>query len=326
MSEERKAKEIIKDLKKRKTLLERMTERMIPRAFERPPVAASAKLFAYFDIPDPYSPILKKPKKWKTEIGSSALILGENRREVARHAKVPDLKPKAPVQEQAPHQFRPQGVPPAQSREENKPPPPPAPPPKPSHGEFGGKKQHGLVGKLPMRPDISIPDSKQAGSKQTNTASAQPQKASHQPTRQFASPKGRGMTNRGVIPVRPTTESNANSPLIPSPDEISSRRPPVIGRGEQQDNNSGSFRMRRTKITRQEPIVRDIVASEINSNVDPKLAALSVPEPQKAEETSSLERSMKQHKAPSSMGLDDLFGFGGQDEGRMKMPKRTKKK
>lgn len=311
MSEERKAKEILKDLTKRKTLLERMTERMIPRAFERISVASSARLFEYFDIPDPYSPILKKPKKWRTEIGSSALILGENRREVAPHAKVPELKSKKPQAQQAPNQFRPQGIPQASRREERKPPPPP--PPKPTHGEFGGKNQHGLVGKLPMRPDLKIPDPKNSGTKP-----AEASQASSIPKRQFASPKGRGMTNRGVTPKRVSkTNAPASSPARPTPEEIASRRPPVIGRG-QQPAQTGSFRMKRTKITRRDPVVREIAKPE-----DMKAKA---PESPKTEETPKVERSMKHHKPPSSMGLDDLFGFGGQDEGRMKMPKRTKKK
>ena len=314
MSEERKAKEILKELQKRKTLLERMTERMIPRAFERVPVASSARLFAYFDIPDPYSPILQKPKKWKTDIGSSALILGENRREVARHAKVPELKPKKTQQAQtSPQQFRPQGIPQAQRREERKPPPPP--PPKPTRGEFGGKQSHGLVGKLPMRPDINLSDPKQAETKQPTSSSQKAAKTSA-PARQFASPKGRGMTNRAVITPR-ASGSNSAPPKRPTPEEIASRRPPVIGRG-QPAGNSGSFRMKRTKISKQTPVVREINKPE---NLD-----MSTQEPPRVEEKTTVERSMKQHKAPSSMGLDDLFGFGGQDEGRMKMPKRTKKK
>ena len=76
--------------------------------------------------------------------------------------------------------------------------------------------------------------------------------------------------------------------------------------------------MKRTKITKQEPVVRELTKS--------KEMATKTPEPQKAEEAPKVERSMKHHKPASSMGLDDLFGFGGQDEGRMKMPKRTKKK
>ena len=73
MSERRKAK-IIKDLQKRKTLLERMTEDD-PRAFERcSSLASSAKLFGYFLIFRSYSQSTKT--KWKTEIGSSALIFG----------------------------------------------------------------------------------------------------------------------------------------------------------------------------------------------------------------------------------------------------------
>jgi len=311
MNQERKAKDIIKDLPKRRTLLEKMTERMIPRAFERPPVASSARLFEYFDIPDPYSPILKKPKKWKTEIGTSALILGENRREVARHAKVPELKPKKKEPAIAPHQFRPQGIPNAAVRQESKPPPPP--PPKPNRGEFGRGQKHGLVGKLPMRPDLNPAVSQKADTRTPMSSSMETNRGSPMPTRQFASPKGRG-ANRMTASSQ---KSGKPKPVASSSEEIAARTPPVIRR-EQSQANTGSFRMKRTKITSQSPVEREIAT--------PKAPPSSISESIQKEEAPAVERSIKQHKAPSAMGLDDLFGFGGQEEGRMKMPKRTKKK
>ena len=311
MSEEPKAKDILEELTKRRTLLERMTERMLPRAFRRISVASSARLFDYFDVPDPYSPILQKRKKWKSEIGTSALILGENRREVAPHSKVPDLKPKKSEVQNAPQQFRPQGIPSAPRREESRPPPPP---PKPSHNEFGSGQKHGLVGKLPMRPDMQKPDTtnpnatpvaKPPPRSSSTTASRPSERPMPAPTRQFASPKGRGKVNRGLPP------SGGSGGQRPSPEELASRRPPVTS-GQQKQAKTDGLRMKRTKITKRSPVIREVVK--------PVEVRAEVPE------SPQIDHSPKQHRPASSMDLDDLFGFGGQDEGRINMPKRTKKK
>ena len=81
---EPKAKQILSEFAGRLTLVERMTARLRPL---RPPVCTSRRLFDYFELPDPYHPIdFNKP--YKPDIGPSKLILGENRRPVAPHAKV----------------------------------------------------------------------------------------------------------------------------------------------------------------------------------------------------------------------------------------------
>lgn len=153
---ELKAKQILSEFEGRLTLIEKMTARLRPL---RPPVCTSRRLFDYFELPDPYHPIdFNKP--YKPDIGPSKLVLGENRRPVAPHAKVPELKPRiGDDKPKAPQAFRPQGVPSAATREPSRTastprPVPKAVQPKPNQKpEFGKQKGHAVT-KLPVRPDI----------------------------------------------------------------------------------------------------------------------------------------------------------------------------
>ena len=158
--QEPRAKQILSEFAGRQTLVERMTSRLRPL---RPPVCTSRRLFDYFEIPDPYHPI-DYNKPYKPEVGPTKLILGENRRPVAPHAKVPELKPRIESNKpKAPQAFRPQGIPSAATREPSRTAPTPRPPqnarpavqPKPNQKpEFGQRKGH-AVAKLPVRPDLN---------------------------------------------------------------------------------------------------------------------------------------------------------------------------
>jgi hypothetical protein len=167
-----------------------------------------------------------------------------------------------------------------------------------------------------MRPDMKAPDPNSSAVKSVAQAVTKPSSSpasrptarpSPVPLRQFASPKGRGKLNRGLPP--------SGTSARPSPEELASRRPPVTS-SQQKQARTDSLRMKRTKITKKSPVIRDISK--------PVEAQTEIPKPPKTE-MPPVEHS-PQHRPTNSMDLDDLFGFGGQDEGRVKMPKRTKKK
>ena len=170
---ELRAKDLLATMKPRKSLAERMLTRMAGRAFERPPVATSSRLYDYFDVPDPYAPKPHKDK-WEAKLGPTALRLGENRRQPAPHMKVKDPNQKKKAQ-QKPQQFRPQGIPQAKTRSEA---PRPSPPPLEKQSqlskEFGFKSQHKLVGKLPVRPDMAAQIEAQREQQKGKTSLAPP--------------------------------------------------------------------------------------------------------------------------------------------------------
>ena len=212
---ELKAKQILSEFDGRLTLVERMTARLRPL---RPPVCTSRKLFDYFELPDPYHPIdFNKP--YKPDIGPSKLILGENRRPVAPHAKVPELKPRIEsAKSKSPQAFRPQGVPTAATRDPSRTAPPPRPTPKPvqpkpnQKPEFGQQKGH-AVAKLPIRPDIDEVSGAQSTTKGPNAGT----------------PK--------QVPINRS---------IPKPQS----RP--------QKSRTGNMRMRRSTITNSQPVVKSL--------------------------------------------------------------------
>ena len=212
---EPKAKQIMSEFAGRLTLVEQMTARLRPL---RPPVCTSRKLFDYFELPDPYHPIdFNKP--YKPDVGPSKLILGENRRPVAPHAKVPELKPRIESDKpKAPQAFRPQGIPSAATREPSRTAPPPRPmpkavQPKPNQKpEFGQQKGH-AVAKLPVRPDIGEVSGGQS------------------------IPKG---TSAGTSKQAPINRS------IPKP------------QSKVQKSRTGNMRMRRSTITNSQPVVKSL--------------------------------------------------------------------
>ncbi len=212
---ELKAKQILSEFEGRLTLVERMTARLRPL---RPPVCTSRRLFDYFEIPDPYHP-LDYNKPYKPEVGPSKLILGENRRPVAPHAKVPELKPRIETDKpKAPQAFRPQGIPSAATREPSRTPPTPRPQPKAvqpkpnQKPEFGQQKGH-AVAKLPVRPDIST-----VSGGNRSTAAANQSGPNQEPI------------NRSI--PRPT--------------------------GSTQKSRSGNMRMRRSTISNSQPVVKQV--------------------------------------------------------------------
>ena len=83
-------KESIKELVERPLLGHRLLKTVGRRAWERPRVAISHRLYEIYDIPDPFLPGAKE-RKWNARLGPVSLKLGENKRQPAPH-----LRPKTP--------------------------------------------------------------------------------------------------------------------------------------------------------------------------------------------------------------------------------------
>ena len=341
---ELKAKQILSEFEGRLTLVERMTARLRPL---RPPVCTSRRLFDYFEIPDPYHP-LDYNKPYKPEVGPSKLILGENRRPVAPHAKVPELKPRIETSKpKAPQAFRPQGIPSAATREPSRTAPAPRPQPKAvqpkpnQKPEFGQKKGH-AVAKLPVRPDISTVK----GGNQPTAATNQSGTSQAPINRSIPKPMASTQKSRsGNFRMRRSTISNSqpvvkqvNPAPTPPPAPVASPKSDVqpvnrspnaaSGSGGLDDlfgfgNPEGRMKIPRSTKTQSPPNVRSVPRSNPNVPTVPKSEAEATPSAKPKKTVAPAKPINRSPNAASgSGGLDDLFGFGN-PEGRMKIPRST---
>ena len=349
--DEPRAKHILSEFKDRLTMIERMNARLRPL---RPPVCTSRRLFDYFEMPDPYHPIdFNKP--YKLDVGPSKLILGENRRPVAPHAKVPELSSRiGDSKPKAPQAFRPQGIPSAPTRDTNRRPEPPKsqsqlvakkPNQKP---EFGNSNKHPLK-KLPVRPDLAK-HSGEVSAPQTGTSQSSPIERSI-PRPRPQTPKSR----TGNMRMRRSTISNT-TPVVKSvrPDPPSSKTtqptveqsvPPVqsspVNRSPSAATGGGLDDL--FGFGNQEGRMKIPRSSQKSMPSTPQVSSTPQANPSgvsSAQNTADLSRSEPKRELPkvkpksprpsinrspsaaTGGGLDDLFGFGNQ-EGRMKIPRAS---
>jgi hypothetical protein len=286
----RKAKEdwdLLERLSNRQLVGERILRRVGKRAFERPNVAISHRLYAKYNVLDPWDP---KPVEEDSPIrlGPVSLRLGEAKRQPGRH-----LMPKEPKKKRSqadasqPPQFRPQGIPKARPKV-NQPPPPP-PKPEPSHRPFGGQEHRQLVGKIPVRPDRDL-----SGSGERTLPSPQPS-AQQKP----GGSRLRRTRSQGQPTVRAASEQSSSA--------AHRQLPPVQGQPEKEQS---SRRLRRTQ-SRGRPVVRSIASEPPPAPIEPPAQPEILPEP----------------KAPSpsgnNVGLDDLFSAS---TSKMERPRLRRKK
>ena len=264
------------------------------RGFERPNVAISNRIYEQYDVPDPWAPkSKKKSNKWDTRLGVS-LKLGESKRQPARHLmpKEPKKKVVATKQTNPAESFKPKGIPQAPKTK----PKPPPPPPKPERvSTFGGPQKHGVVGKIPIRPDLQ--------DTQSESRSASPTTNSRNSKTRPALKK----TNRT------TSTSSQKKNTTVSQQEIE-RRTALFGQSLSENTSakpSKSRRLKRTKATQRPPKVTKIDQSQ---STKPPPVVETPPE--------NPTRSVKAASQPS---MDDIFGGPVSKENRPRLGRRKKR-
>jgi hypothetical protein len=313
MGKDRRAREILGELVERRSLGDRLLERVGRRGWERPNVAVSERLFARFNIADPWDPLRADKKETPIGLGPVSLRLGPDRRQPAPHLRprqpksqkssprlpnVPSASASASGGSKLPPGFKPPvGVPKAKTSQYRPPTPPPRPKTELSREFGGGSQPHKLVGALPVRPEL-------AAKLEATTA----KKSGKEPA------ASRPALPRPVRPVpRPATRSRkptvmARNPNLPAPegeDGVIDRRPPMPARPERR--RRGRLAMQSTQATTS-PVVTEIperTAEVVAPTSEPVVAPKRVAAPVMAG------------------GLDDLFGFAAQ-EGRMRFGKKKK--
>ena len=264
------------------------------RGFERPNVAISNRIYEQYDVPDPWAPkSKKKSNKWETRLGVS-LKLGEAKRQPGRHLMPKEPKKKAIAKKQTnpAESFKPKGIPQAAK---TKPKPPPPPPPKPERAStFGGPKKHGVVGKIPIRPDLQ---GTQSESRPTSpTANSRNSKA------------------RPVLKKTSRTASASQTKNMTATQQEIERRSALFGQSTSENtssNPSKSRRLKRTKATQRPPKVTKIDQPQ-SSQSTPVVEAPPEPPP----------RSVKPASQPS---MDDIFGGSISKENRPRLGRRKKR-
>ena len=217
------AQDVLDDLPVRRRLGERTLDRVGQRAWKRPNVAVSSRLFKLYRLADPWDPNAKSEEEASIRLGPVSLRLGTQKRAPAPHLrpKKPKGKKKPVRQGNLPPGFKPpSGVPAAKTSGGSNLPPgfkaprgvpnakttktytPPKPPPRPQRsGEFGGAKKHRLVGKIPMRPD-SKATAKPAKSAPTSSRPAPSRPAPSRPAPKAEAPAKSTWLPPGFKPPR----------------------------------------------------------------------------------------------------------------------------
>jgi len=325
-------------LKRRERLGERLLRRVGGRMWDRPNLACSARLYKRFQIDDPWAPPGSDKRTKKLGLGPVNLRFGQRKRQPAPHLKIkdPNKKKKAHAVDPVAKYRRPQPKPKPQQPQAAKAPAPrpqapkaPAPNvpssmqsggkyalPTGSSGEFGGGKQkHGLVGKLPQRPDLA---GGKAPAKTPARRAPQPQRsAPTQPKRPpTPAPKhNRGAPQKNSSRPQPRTRQASGGgggggvplprPKLPTPKK----------------RRAGRFRMSPTEV--RSPIVRKIEQpppEPVVAHADGPVDRSPPPPPKKKKVDKPVDRSIP----TGPMGLDDLFG--AMDGGRMRFGRKRKKK
>ena len=264
------------------------------RGFERPNVAISNRIYEQYDVPDPWAPkSKKKSNKWETRLGVS-LKLGEAKRQPGQHLmpKEPKKKIVATKQTNPAESFKPKGIPQAPKTK----PKPPPPPPKPERvSTFGGPKKHGVVGKIPIRPDLQDTKSESRSvSPTTNSRNSKVRPALKK-------------TNR-------TTSTSPQKKNTATQQEIE-RRTALFGQSTSENTSSKtskSRRLKRTKATQRPPKITKI--DQPQSSQSPPVV--------EAPPSESPPRSVKPASQPS---MDDIFGGTVSKENRPRLGRRKKR-
>jgi hypothetical protein len=303
VADEEKVRDLLKQrkLSTRPPLGERTLRRVGGRGWYRFNVCFGARMYARFNLPDPWDPTGGKDED-PLSLGPVSLRLGQKRREPAPHLK--PKEPKAVKQADPLAKWRR----PAPSA---KPAPAPAPSAQPASGAAPAPTAprevttpDGRTVRLPVRPDLAHPAEPPAAG--TRPPSQPP------PTRTVAE-----------APARP----GAPAPL--TPDELAARRPPMprpAGRSSGGRMSARAPRARARAVTPSTPPPPEVIEVAPPPAPEPIAEPVVVEGPvvAPAASTAPPPAPPPRRAGPTGpMGLDDLFG-GGMQEGRMRM-RRPKK-
>jgi len=252
---EPKAKDLLREegFGRRRRLGERTLERVGGRGWNRPNVACSGRIFKKYRLHDPWVPGKKGAVEDPIKLGPVSLKLGRERRQPAPHLKPRETaseKKKKAAHDPVAKWRRPANTPKPKSQQAAS--TPPTPPPKPtSSGLFGpGKKEHGLKGGLPVRPDLQ------------------------------AATQARAKAERKKPIGRNASAGKAAAPPVPEAEAPEDRRPPLPKKGPKK--RGGRFRLSSTSTDG--PVVRSLkkqtprpVASQATESapVERKVATVS---------------------------------------------------
>jgi len=154
--------DMVNQLSHRRRLCDRLITRIGARGWCRPRVAVSSRIFKSYRLADPWDPQSRDDDRSSIALGPVSLRLGEQRREVAPHAKPKEPKKKASKKRNHP---RVDGARRGTDKDTNRFPPgftPPTGVPKAAPAQPAPKSMFGnssatrpLVGNLPMRPELA---------------------------------------------------------------------------------------------------------------------------------------------------------------------------
>jgi len=284
---EDKAKDILDKLQLRGVVGERMKSSVGRRAWERPRVAISSRLYKQYRVPDPWDPSAKRDST-PIGLGPVSLRLGQKRRQPAPH-----LKPKEPKKPQQKVRDPFAGLPNVPKAKPRAPAPKPEPP-KPAVQAKSDELSEKEIRAAEVAARMRAAEAARGGAWRRASAA-------------------QGAPSRGVapaLPVRPDVDEVVRS--RPEAEEAtvapSSRASASTGRGR---GSSGRFRMSASPVTNA-PVVR--------RRVEPQSEEVkAIPE---EDLTPPPRRPMP---AGGSATMDDFFSAAAQ-MGRLAMPSREEVK
>jgi len=277
-----KAKDILNELERRGVVGERMKASVGRRAWERPRVAISSRLYKQYRVPDPWDPAAKKDVT-PIGLGPVSLRLGQKRRQPAPH-----LKPKEPKKPQQKSRDPFAGLPNVPKAKPRPPAPKPAPP-----------------------KAVSQAKSAEMAEKEARAAEVEARMRAAEAARggawRRASP-AEVEASRGVapaLPVRPDVDEVVRT-RAEEQDPPATEGSRTASLGQKDRGSSGRFRMAASRVTNA-PVVRRRVDPAADLSESPEQVV--APPPRRAMPTGG------------AATMDDFFSAAAQ-MGRLAMPSR----
>ncbi len=277
---DQKARDIIKDLSARGVCGDSVQKRLGKRAWTRPRVAVSDRLYKQYRVPDPWDPEARR-EATPIGLGPVSLRLGEKRREPAPH-----LKPRPPKEKKstlsASHSL-------------------PKPPPRPKPSAAPVKPAKAVKPAADAADKAARLEAEQARAQEIEARMRQAEAARGKWVRAAPTSEPSGSSGGPPLPVRPdadeATLARRTGATLPTPSRPKSR--------QASRSDGGRFRMQSRKV------IAAPVISEVISPDDPTETDVPVP---------VVEPPPRVRSMPSAAGgsMDDMFAAAAQ-MGRLSM-------